>query len=162
MSASGLSAAAWSGYAIELSEIDAKLALDRFFAKYSGLRRWMRTHADQCKRARQVVIGAGRVVENAWEGRYGLSYPQCCNFPVQGICADAMMRAIALVHAELPDVLVAMVHDELLAEVPEAETERTADTLKSCLHRAFVETFPGAPTLGLVDAHAGATWADLK
>jgi DNA polymerase I-like protein with 3'-5' exonuclease and polymerase domains len=55
-----------------------------------------------------------------------------------------------------------MVHDELLAEVPEAEAERTADTLKSCLHRAFVETFPGAPTLGLVAAHAGATWADLK
>ena len=25
-------------------------------------------HADQCKRARQVTIGAGRVVENAWEG----------------------------------------------------------------------------------------------
>lgn len=51
-----------------------------------------------------------------------------------------MMRAIALVHAERPGVLVAT----------------------TCLHRAFVETFPGAPTLGLVDAHVGASWADLK
>ena len=161
MSAKGLSAAAWSGYGIELPEADAKLALDRFFTKYAGLRRWMREHADACKRARKVVIGAGRVVENAWEA-YQLGYPQMCNLPVQGICADCMMRAIAMVHVELPGVLVAMVHDELLAEVPEADAAATVDTLRTCLHRAFVETFPGAPTLGLVDAHVGGTWADLK
>ena len=101
MSVKGLSAAAWSGYGIELSEADARLALDLFFDKYSGLRQWMRTHADQCKRARRVTIGAGRVVENAWQGKYGLSYPQCCNLPVQGACCDAMMRAIALAHAEI-------------------------------------------------------------
>jgi DNA polymerase-1 len=161
MSAKGLSAAAWSGYGIELAEADAKLALDRFFDKYSGLRQWMRTHSDKCKRSRRVTIGAGRVVENAWE-RFPLSYPQHCNLPIQGICADAMMRAIAYVHAERPGILVAMVHDELLAEVPEADADATVETLKACLYRAFVETFPGAPTLGLVDAHLGASWADLK
>ena len=72
------------------------------------------------------------------------------------------MRAIAYVHAELCGVLVAMVHDELLAEVPEEDAERVAETLKKCLHRAFVETFPGAPTAGLIDAHLGASWAELK
>jgi DNA polymerase-1 len=162
MSAKGLAAAAWSGYGIELAEADAKAALDRFFDKYSGLRQWMRSHANKCKRARRVVIGAGRVVENAWEGKYGLGYPQMCNLPVQGICADCMMRAIALVHAEVPGVLVAMVHDELLAEVPEDDADAAAATLKSCLHHAFVDTFPGAPTLGLVDGHVGASWAELK
>jgi DNA polymerase-1 len=160
MSAKGLSAAAWSGYGIEMSETDAKLALDRFFNRYSGLRRWMRRHADQCKRARRVTIGAGRVVENAWEA-YPLAYPQMCNLPVQGACADCMMRAIALVHAELPGVLVAMVHDELLAEVPGEDADAAVETLKTCLHRAFVETFPGAPTLGLIDAHVGRNWAEV-
>ncbi len=161
MSAKGLAAAAWSGYGIELAEADAKLALDRFFEKYSGLRQWMRTHADACKRARRVTIGAGRVVENAWEP-YPLGYTQMCNLPVQGICADAMMRAIAYVHTERPGVLVAMVHDELLAEVPAADADTTAEILKSCLHRAFVATFPGAPTVGLVEAHVGHSWAELK
>jgi DNA polymerase I-like protein with 3'-5' exonuclease and polymerase domains len=84
-----------------LTEAEAKLALDRFFARYAGLRRWMREHADECKRARRVVIGAGRVVENAWEGLCGLKYTQMCNLPVQGICADCMMLAIAYVHIEL-------------------------------------------------------------
>jgi DNA polymerase I-like protein with 3'-5' exonuclease and polymerase domains len=71
------------------------------------------------------------------------------------------MRAIAYVHAERPGVLVAMVHDELLAEVPEGEAGATVDILKSCPTRAFEETFPGAPIGGLVDAHVGHSWADV-
>jgi DNA polymerase-1 len=161
MSAKGLVASAWSSYAVVMTEAEAKAALDRFFTMYAGLRQWMRTHADHCQRARQVVIGTGRVVEAAWEGKWGLGYPQMCNLPVQGICADCMMRAIVYVHAARPGVLVAMVHDELLAEVPEADADATVETLKSCLTRAFVETFPGAPTLGLVDAHVGVSWADV-
>ena len=47
MSAKGLSAAAWSGYGIELTESDAKLALDRFFTKY-----W--ASGSGCARQRQV------------------------------------------------------------------------------------------------------------
>ena len=43
-----------------------------------------------------------------------------------------------------------------------AGAEAAAETLKACLHRAFVETFPGAPTAGLIDAHLGASWAELK
>src|SRR5512132_3075859 len=145
MGPTGLVRNAWKQFGIELTEAEAKDALDRFFTKYSGLRRWMREHADECKRTRKVTIGAGRVVENAWEGPYGLRYTQMCNLPVQGICADCMMLAIAYAHAELGGVLVAMVHDELLAEVPEANAATVAEKLKECLHRAFVETFPGAP-----------------
>ena len=157
----GLVRNAWKQFGIELTEAEAKDALDRFFTKYSGLRRWMREHADECKRTRKVTIGAGRVVENAWEGLHGLRYTQMCNLPVQGICADCMMLAIAYAHVELGGVLVAMVHDELLAEVPEADAATVAEKLKECLHRAFVETFPGAPTRGLVDAHVGAHWAEV-
>src|SRR5512132_1445389 len=76
----------------KLIEFEAKLALDRFFATYAGLKQRMRTHARQCERTRRVTIGAGGVVENAWEGKYGLGYPQLCNLPVQGVCADCMMR----------------------------------------------------------------------
>jgi hypothetical protein len=54
-----------------------------------------------------------------------------------------------------------MVHDELIAEVAENGAEAAAETLKACLHRAFVETFPGATTLGLVDAQVGAHWAEV-
>jgi hypothetical protein len=32
------------------------------------------------------------VLENAWEPK-GIRYTQCCNLPVQGSCADVMVRA---------------------------------------------------------------------
>ena len=48
------------------------------------------------------------------------------------ICADAMLRAITMVHrrylaAGIRGGLVATVHDELLAEVVEADAERARD-----------------------------------
>jgi DNA polymerase I len=145
----------------ELTEAEAKDALDRFFATYAGLRQWMRTHADECERARKVVIGAGRVVENAWEGLHGLRYTQICNLPVQGICADCMMRAIAEIYRRSPGILVAMIHDELLAEVPEDRADEAVVVLRECMTDAFAATFPGAPLLGIVGVKVGRSWADV-
>ena len=50
-------------------------------------------HSEKCKRDCRIVIGAGRVVEAAWKKR-GLFYTQMCYLPIQGSCADCMMRAI--------------------------------------------------------------------
>jgi DNA polymerase I len=161
MSAKGLVASAWSSYGVVMTEAEAKGALDRFFTRYSGLRQWLWEHAENCKRERQVVIGAGRVVENAWEGKWGLGYPQMCNLPVQGICADCMMRAIAEIHRRRPGILVAMIHDELLAEVPEDRAHEGVVVLRDCMTAAFAETFPGAPLLGIVDVKVGRSWAEV-
>ncbi len=161
MSAKGLVASAWSSYGVVMTEAEARGALDRFFTRYSDLRQWMRTHADQCKRERQVMIGAGRVVENAWEGKWGLGYPQMCNLPVQGICADCMMRAIAEVHRRRPGILGAMMHDELLAEVPEDRADEAVVVLRECMTAAFAETFPNAPLRGIVDVNVGRSWAEV-
>ena len=161
MSAKGLVASAWSSYGIVMTEAEAKGALDRFFTKYSGLRQWMWEHAEKCKRERQVVIGAGRVVENAWEGKWGLGYPQMCNLPVQGICADCMMRAIAEIHRRSPGILVAIIHDELLAEVLEDRADEAVVVLRECMTDAFAETFPGAPLPGIVDVKLGRSWAEV-
>ena len=41
------------------------------------------------------------MVEARWEPSGHLSFPQCCNLPVQGAAADAMLRALALVFRRL-------------------------------------------------------------
>ncbi len=162
----GLVHALWSGYQVEISEDEARQKLDRFFAKYRKLRLWCRSHAEKCRREGLVRIGCGRVVEERWEPG-GLSYPQMCNLPIQGICADALMRAIILVNDRLEEAgigggLVAAVHDELLIEVPEGDAERARDILERSMVDAFVDTFPGAQTNGLAVAKIGRTWADVK
>ena len=106
-------------------------------------------------------------VEAAWEERGRLRFTQCCNLPIQGICADAMLRAIRMAYARLRAEgvrggLVACVHDELLLEVQENDTSVAGEILTRAMIDAFIETFPGAPTTNLVDVKIGKTWADVK
>jgi DNA polymerase-1 len=117
------------------------------------------------------LISNGRVIENTPNPRRRasgrLSFQQCCNFPVQGICADAMLRAIALVHRRFTEAgirggLVASVHDELLCETHEDDAERARALLEQAMLDAFVMTFPGAPTANVATAHIGRTWAEAK
>jgi DNA polymerase I len=129
-----------------MSEPDARLALEKFFKQYSELKRWMRENANRCQRERIIHIGCGRVVEAGWEPG-GIRYTQACNLPIQGICADAMMQAIILVYAALKQEnirggLVAAVHDELLIEVKDEDTERAKEILTQCMTRAFELTLP--------------------
>jgi DNA polymerase I len=162
-----LAANAFADYGVDMSSKQAADALARFFNIYHGLARWRDEHARLCQRRGYVEIGCGRVVEARWEPGGKLSFPQCCNLPIQGICADAMLRAITMVHARLrqaglPGGLIASVHDELLLEVTEDDAEAARTLLEAAMIEAFAVTFPGAPTLGVAEAKIGRTWAEVK
>lgn len=86
----------------------------------------------------------------------------------QGICAEAMLRAITLIYNRLrqagtPGGLVANVHDELLClEVVEDDAEAARQLLAQTMIDAFVETFPGAPITGVAEVSVGSNWAVVK
>jgi DNA polymerase-1 len=167
ISARGLAEYAFTSYGIEMTEAEAKHALDAFFQRFAALDRWRRKNADLARAGGFVRIGAGRTVEAAWEPGGRLSFQQCCNLPVQGICADAMLRAITLVHARFNAAgirggLVASVHDELLAEVIEDDAERAREILERAMVDAFVATFPEAPITSVAKAKIGRSWAEAK
>jgi DNA polymerase-1 len=160
---------AFAEYGVEMTQRQAENALDRFFQTYVGLRQWRRRHYEICKARGYVEIGAGRVVEAQWEDDVGgqLLFTRCCNLPIQGICADAMLRAIARTHAMLKDArihggLIACVHDELLLEVHKDDAAIARDLLEYAMIDAFTETFPGAPVNGVAAAKIGRTWAEVK
>jgi DNA polymerase-1 len=158
---------AFANYGIEMTEAEAKQALDAFFLRFATLARWRHDNAQLCQARGYVSIGVGRRVEATWEPGGHLSFPQCCNLPVQGICADAMLRAIALVHARFNAAgirggLVATVHDELLAEVVEADADAARNLLQQAMIDAFAETFPGAPTTNVAAAEIGCSWMETK
>jgi DNA polymerase I-like protein with 3'-5' exonuclease and polymerase domains len=78
-----------------------------------------------------------------------------------------MLRAIALFDSRFTAAgirggLVASVHDELLCEVHEQDAERAAVLLQEAMVDAFIETFPGAPTMNVAAVKIGRSWADLK
>ena len=57
---------------------------------------------------------------------------------------------------------VAWLHDEIVLEVREDQSERAAEILKQAMIDGFAETFPGAPLNGLVEPHVGASWGAAK
>ena len=166
MGADGLAAAAWNSYRVEMTVREAEKALRAFFRNYPTLKRWMGLHADRCQEHRRIVIGAGRVFENAWEPK-GIRYTQCCNLPIQGACADVMLRAVTSVYRRLHGdghdaVMVAMIHDELILEADAQAAEAVGELLAEEMTTAFAVTFVDAPLGGLVDVKTGSSWSSLK
>jgi DNA polymerase-1 len=167
ISARSLCATAWSGYQVEMTLTEAEQALASFFGRYQTLKRWMSSWSSSCKLRRRVPIGCGRVVEANWEAEHEIRFNVAVNLPIQGACADALMRAMVNVHRDLQAAnidggLALSVHDELILEVPEADAAQASDILRNAMLRAFQETFPGAPTNGLIEVTVGKSWAGLK
>jgi hypothetical protein len=80
---------------------------------------------------------------------------------------EVMMIALTRLDNALrdePAQLIATVHDEVVLLVPDdlAAVERIGTLAQQEMVAAFVEVFPEAPTLGLVDPMVGPTWGDLK
>jgi DNA polymerase-1 len=148
-------------------DINADMAdewLAAFFAEFPGVAKWVGAQEGISTSRGYIAIGCGRVVEPSWVPGGHLSRQQCINYPVQGVCADLIMRAITLIHARLSGLhggLIASVHDELIAEMRADDAEMAKEIIERSMIEAFESTFPGAPTLKLVEAKIGATWADL-
>ncbi|HII4408112.1 DNA polymerase [Clostridium perfringens] len=69
-----------------------------------------------------------------WLGS-NLTKTQRLNLPIQGSAAEGLKEALALLVKRIKDTwkLVAVVHDEILLEVPEDESEEAKNVLESCM-----------------------------
>lgn len=59
-------------------------------------------------------------------------------------------------------VLVNVVHDELVVECPEDRAGDTNAAVERAMVAGFLAIFPKGSTCDLVQAHAGANWAEAK
>ena len=158
MGAQGLQQYAWDSYDLVLTKSEAQRQLDTFERQFRQLSQWRRRHAELCRGRRSIRIGAeaakgiGRVYEFSWNtdpAKRQFDYPQACNLPIQGACADAAMLALTAIDAGLRRAGIAggpvlVVHDEIVIEVPEADAPEAATLLQKAMTEAFAATFPGA------------------
>jgi DNA polymerase-1 len=165
MGAAKLAAYAFASFDVEVTETQAKGILYRFFAAHRGVCRWRYANGRECDAQSSIRIGCGRVVEPGWEPGGKLKFTQYCNLPVQGICADAMLRAVRIVHARISGLrasIVAIVHDEIVVEAHEDCAEEARAILEEGMLEAFQITFPGAPSHGVATAGIGDNWLAAK
>ena len=169
ISARTLAENAFADYDIEMPEVEAQRALDRYARKYPVLNQWRIDNAAKCMWRGRIDIGCGRILRAAWEIEQNghLTFNQCCNIPIQGICADLLLRAMTSVHSRLARdgldaAMVACAHDEILVEAAEKDAEQARRILEECMIEAFTVTFPGAPQNGVAAAAIGPSWLEAK
>jgi DNA polymerase I len=168
ISADGLRRNIFADFGVELTLREGQRALDQFANVYHRAWSGRERFAKECQARGYIVVPtSGRIVRKQWF-KYGkLTDRQCFNTPVQGSCADAMLRAVALidtcmVEGRIRGGLIACVHDELLLEVHEDDAEIARGLLEDVMVDAFATTFPGAPTTGVAAATIGQNWAEAK
>jgi DNA polymerase I len=154
-----------------------------FFAGYPDMERWQNEYARHTREQGFTQTIAGR----RWRWRWRAQNPEdvdenvpffedviigfrgayAVNHPVQGSSAEVMQIALTRLDRALRDEsaqIIATVHDEAVLLVPDelASVERIAAIAQREMIGAFLEVFPDAPTLNLVDPKVGPTWGDLQ
>jgi DNA polymerase-1 len=168
ITAEGLRQNVFADFGVELTPVQAQNAIDQFATVYHRAWSGRERYAKVCQARGYIVVPtSGRLVRRQWLPYGKLTDRQCFNTPVQGSCADAMLRAVAqidtcLVEGRIRGGLIACVHDELLLEVDENDAEIARALLEDVMTDAFATTFPGAPTKGVAEAVIGPNWAEAK
>jgi DNA polymerase-1 len=158
----GLGEFARDSYGVDMTSAEAAQAIADFKQSYLGVAAWQERQAEAAYQDRQVRTPGGRIHRFAWEARGAVSVPLALNLPVQGGAAEVAQEALTLIHAALGDLPGSPCL--VLVEVDDAPepVEATKKSMETAMFVAFSNLFPEAPTVGLVEAKAGASWAAAK
>jgi DNA polymerase-1 len=154
MGATTLQTYARQHYRVSLTPAEAAQYRQRFFEAYPGLRHWHRQTGTTRSTETRTLAGRRRLDVKAFTERL--------NSPVQGTGADGLKGALARLFAhqhEAPDArLVAVVHDEIVAECPIEGAAQTAAWLQEHMAAAMTEILQDAVPV-VVETTIGQDWA---
>jgi DNA polymerase-1 len=146
---------------------EARLFIDRYFAKFPGVRQYTEETLDYARDKGYVttLLGRRRYIPEIHSGNRNFrmfAERAAVNMPIQGAAADMMKLAMiavdkALNEQGLKTEMVLQVHDELVFEVPPDELDRVVSLVKNLMETAY----PLAVPL-LVEVKVGKNWAETK
>ena len=144
---------------------EAKQFIAAYFEKYKGVRAFIDRTLDEARREGKVRTLFGRVrpipdINSKNANLRGFAERTAVNTPLQGTAADlikiAMIRIdAALRERELKSKMTLQVHDELVFEVPETETETMRILVREQMERVHSLIVPL-----LVEIGVGTNWRD--
>ena len=151
---------------IGVSRREAQTFIDAYFARYPAVRQFI---DDTIARARETgtvrtLLGRLRRLPDLRSRNAPVRMEaerQAMNTPVQGSAADLIKKAMIDLHRELrgrgmKSRLILQIHDELLLEVPEAESKPAVHLVKSVMEGALALDVPL-----VADARVGRNWAEV-
>jgi len=152
---------------IHVSRAEAKDYIERYFARYPGVKRYLDESVAFAKANgyARTLMGRRRYIPELASSNFNIrSFGERCamNSPIQGAAADiikiAMVRVYdALREAGLRARLILQVHDELMLEAPEDEAEEAQKILRSCMESVAELRVPLK-----TDISIGRNWLECK
>ena len=150
-------------YGLEMTEKQAAKTRAVYFQHYEGLARWHAKAWDEIERTEAVE---GRTIL----GRRRLSNPEASNWDcfqsktnlvVEGACADGIKLALCEIRQRLPrnTWIIAIVHDEIIVETPEAKAEQVKKLLQEIMVSVFDKLFKKQVPIE-VDAKIRENWGE--
>ena len=155
MGAAGLQQYAQQSYGVDMTLEQATQFRDSFFRAYPGIARWHRRIRNEKPTEERSLTGR-RFSFGKNSGVSGLY-----NTPVQGTAADIMKAALGRITRRTPGTsvrIIAAVHDEILLEADESESEKAAHMLKTAMEQAGNEILPDVPCVA--EEKIASTWAE--
>jgi DNA polymerase-1 len=148
---------------LKLERSAAQAYMDRYFARYPGVARYMEETRASARRRGYVETVFGRrlwlsEINSANAARRQGAERAAINAPMQGTAADLIKRAMLAVQGwleaqKMRTLLVLQVHDELVLQVPEEELATVRDALPRLMGSVAELKVPL-----LVEIGVGANW----
>jgi len=148
---------------LEIERSAAQTYIERYFARYPGVARYMEETRELAKRQGYVETVFGRRlwlpdIRASQAGRRQGAERAAINAPMQGTAADIVKLAMTatarwLADSDLQSSLVLQVHDELVLEVPQGELARVRAELPAIMGQVAKLAVPL-----VVDVGVGNNW----
>lgn len=139
----------------------ARAYMDRYFSRYPGVADYMQYTRERAKQSGYVETVLGRrlwlpEINNTNGNRRQAAERAAINAPMQGTAADIIKLAMLavrnwLTQENLQSKLIMQVHDELVLEVPEIETNSIQKALPEIMGRVLVLDVPLLVEIGIGD-----------
>lgn len=144
---------------------EAASVIERYFARYPGIERYLKDTVESARRKGYVesLFGRRRYMPDLVSKNRNIAMAAeraAINMPIQATAADLVKRAMLVIERELLSRnlkahMLLQVHDELLFETPQAETEAVAALAKQAMSGAGQLKVPL-----VVDVGVGHSWDD--
>jgi DNA polymerase-1 len=152
---------------VGISRQEARKVIDDYYATYKGVRRYMEEVPVRAREHGYVRSLYGRIrplagINDRNANIRKSAEREAINMPIQGTASDIVKIAMLHVEEELrreavPAQMLMQVHDELLVECPEGETDRVVAILRREMESAVQLDVPLIADIGVGD-----NWMDAK
>ncbi len=150
---------------LDIPHEEAASIIDRYFARYVGIRRYLEETVERARRTGSVetLFGRRRLMDDLHSSNRATAQAAeraAINMPIQGTAADLIKMAMLRIDHRLAESglrtrMLLQVHDELLFEAPVEEVERAVDLARTSMMGVAQLRVPLDVEVGV-----GLSWAD--